>query len=96
MSTSNPQRLSLLTRREYASGRSQIISRRGSGSFIGEVQFYSKGLEATWQTCVQAKGTTKVLVMHFEDIRDLIIKRPEIEADTRASMSPNRSRFLIA
>ena len=71
--------------RDYAGGISKMISERGAGSFVGEVQFYSKGLEAEWQTCVKAKGRVKALVMHYKDLRDLIAKRPEVEADVKAS-----------
>ena len=71
--------------RSYADGASQMLATRGPGSFIGEVQVYEMGGEAQWQTCVLARDNVKVLVLYYKDVKDLITKRPEVEADVRAS-----------
>ena len=39
---------------------------------------------ATWQTCVVAEDTLKVLILNYQDIRSLVAKRPEVESDFRA------------
>lgn len=62
-----------------------MLATRGPGSFIGEVQVYEKGAEAQWQTCVRARDNVKVLVLYYKHVKDLITKRPEVEADVRAS-----------
>lgn len=40
--------------------------------------------DVQWQTCAVAKGPVRVMVLHYRDMRDLIAKRPEVEADLRA------------
>ena len=74
--------------RSYANGETTTLATRGPGSFIGEVSVYETGTtNAKWQTCVVSKGQVKVLVLHYRDIRDLVAKRPEVDADLRAGES---------
>lgn len=81
--------------RDYANGKTQLISTRGPGTFVGEVQFYAKGLEATWQTNVRAKGHVEALVMQYQQLREVVKKRPEAETDVRAGESSTEQILII-
>ena len=52
--------------------------------------YESNTANAKWQTCVVAKGPVKVLVLNYRDMKDLVAKRPEVEADIRAGVPLGR------
>lgn len=53
--------------------------------------YEKEAANAQWQTCVVAKGPVRVLVLHYRDMKDLVSKRPEVEADFRAGDPPSLS-----
>ena len=73
-----------------------VIAIRRAGQLLGDAGLYTRDLKAptTWHTDIKARGPVRVLLMHRKDMRALIARRPEVEADIHAVVSQRKAETL--